>query len=313
MKSIATREAYGEALAKLGEKNINVVAVDADLSGSTKSSVFRDKFPERFFNLGVAEQNMIGTAAGLALSGKIVFASSFAIFAAGRAWEQVRNTVASGNLNVKIVGSHSGISVGEDGSSHQSLEDIAIMRAIPNMRVLVPADAVETEKIVFAAAEMQGPVYIRTSRPKTPVIFGNDYVFNLGKGVLVRNGEAVTLITTGIMLSFAQEAAEELSKQNINCRIINMPSIKPIDKDIIISAAKETGAIITIEEHSIIGGLGSAAAEVLSENSPVILKRIGIQDVFGKSGTYEELFSFYGLTKNNIINEVNKILKKKTI
>ncbi|MBI5206446.1 MAG: transketolase family protein [Candidatus Firestonebacteria bacterium] len=306
----ATREAYGEALVNLGSINSNVVAVDADLSCSTMSILFRNNFPDRFFNFGVAEQNMIGTASGLALSGKIVFASSFAIFASGRAWEQIRNTVASCNLNVKIVGSHGGISVGEDGSSHQSIEDIALMRAIPNMTVIIPADAVETQKALFAVAEHNGPVYFRTSRPKTPIIYDDKYKFIIGKGSIIKEGNDITIISTGITLSIAKEAQEELSKQNINCRVVNLSTIKPIDKDIIISSAEKTGAIITIEEHSVIGGLGSAVAEVLAENFPVPLKRIGIQDIFGQSGTYEELFKFYGLTKENIKSCVFELLKK---
>ncbi|MBI4649712.1 transketolase family protein [Candidatus Desantisbacteria bacterium] len=282
------------------------------MSGSTKSSVFRDKYPSRFFNFGVAEQNMMGTAAGFALSGKIVFASSFAIFATGRAWEQIRNSIASPNINVKIVGSHSGISVGEDGSSHQALEDIALMRVIPNMKIIVPADAIETEKAVFAAAEIQGPVYIRTSRPKTPVIFNENYEFHLGRGAVIRKGADITIIATGIMLNVALEAAVKLFNQKIDCRVVNMPTIKPIDREIIISSASETGAILTIEEHSIVGGLGSAVAEVLAEeNRNAFFKGVGIPDKFGQSGTYEELFAFYGLTSENIMNEVLEILKKK--
>ncbi len=313
MKSQATREAYGEALVKLGIENPNVVAVDADLSGSTKSSLFKEKFPDRFFNVGVAEQNLIGLASGLALSGKIVFASSFAVFSTGRAWEQVRNTVSSMNLNVKIVGSHSGISVGEDGSSHQAIEDIAIMRVIPNMKIIVPADGIETIKAVFAAANTPGPFYIRTSRPKSPVFFDENYEFHLGKGVMIRKGRDITLIAAGLGVNIAIETANELSKQNIDCTVINMSTIKPIDKEIIISSAKETKAVITIEEHSIIGGLGSAVAEVLIENYPVILKRIGINDKFGQSGSTEDLFKFYKLTVNDVIENVNEVLKKKSL
>lgn len=308
---VATRVAYGQALAEYGE-NKNVVALDADLACCTNSCMFRDRYPERFFNIGIAEANMMGIAAGIATTGKNVFASSFAMFAAGRAFEQVRNSIAYPNLNVKVVGTHAGISVGEDGATHQCIEDLSIMRTIPNMTVVCPSDSVETMAAVKALTDFYGPVYLRIGR--IPIDVVNDYEgykFELGKGNLMREGNDVTVIATGMMVGEALKAHEALKKEGINARIINIHTIKPIDKDIIIKAAKETGAIVTAEEHNIIGGLGSAVSEVLSENYPVRIKRVGVKDKFGKSGKPEELFKKYGLTPEAIVTAVHEILANK--
>lgn len=305
---IATRDAYGEALKELGEENNNVVVLDADLSGSTKTGVFQKAHPDRFINVGIAEQNLIGTAAGLAAAGKIPFASTFAMFASGRAFEIIRNSVCYPNLNVKIAATHAGLTVGEDGATHQALEDISIMRSLPNMVVLNPADAVETKQCIKAAAKHNGPVYIRLGRSKTPVIFDESYKFEIGKGVELKEGSDITIIVTGIMVGKALEASEELSKAGINARVINISTIKPIDKDIIIKAAKETKGIVTVEEHSIIGGLGSAVAEVVSENNPTKVIRIGTMDKFGESGDGNDLLEKYGLTVENIVNKTKEIL-----
>lgn len=308
---IATREAYGETLARLGEINKDIVVLDADLSGSTKTAIFAKKFPERFFNMGVAEQDMMGTAAGLAVAGKIPFASTFAIFATGRAWEQVRQSIAYPKVNVKIVASHAGITVGEDGASHQSVEDIAVMRVIPEMTVIVPADGIETRKVIEEMVRYKGPVYVRVSRGKSPVILDDSYNFEVGKGTVLRDGTSVAIIACGIMVSKAMEAADILSKEGLSARVINISTIKPIDKDLIIKAARETSAIVTAEEHSIIGGLGSAVAEVLSENHPVPMKRVGIEDKFGTSGDADRLMEIYGLTPENIAKAAREVIKRK--
>jgi len=311
-KKIATRDAYGEALKELGKMNKNVVVLDADLSKSTKTAVFQAEYPERFINVGIAEQNLIGTAAGLAAAGKIPFASSFAMFATGRAFEIIRNSVAYPKLNVKVAATHAGLTVGEDGASHQSIEDISIMRTLPNMVVINPADGVEAKAAVIKAAEYKGPVYIRLGRSKVPVLYDEkDYQFELGKGVLLGKGSDVTIIATGIMVSMALEARQKLEEEGISVRVINIHTIKPIDKNIIIDAARETGAIITAEEHSIIGGLGSAVAEVLAENYPVYMERIGVQDTFGESGDGDELLKKYGLSPEKIIEAVKRIIKMK--
>lgn len=309
-KMIATRDAYGEALKELGGINEDIVVLDADLSGSTKTSVFKKEYPHRFFNVGIAEQNLIATAAGLATAGKIPFTSTFAVFATGRAYEIIRNSVAYPKLNVKVAATHAGLTVGEDGATHQALEDISLMRSLPNMVVLCPADAIETKKCIYKAAEYKGPVYIRLGRSKVPVIFDDNYEFEIGKGVQLKDGNDITIIATGVMVSKALEAAEELVKEGISPRVINMPSIKPIDKDIIIKAAKETKGIVTVEEHSIIGGLGSAVAEVLSENHPTFMERIGTMDTFGESGDGDELLHKYGLNVENIVNKAKKVLSK---
>lgn len=302
-KMIATRDAYGEALKELGAINENIVVLDADLSGSTKTSVFQKAFPNRFFNVGIAEQNLIGTAAGLATAGKIPFASSFAMFATGRAFEIIRNSVCYPKLNVKIAATHAGLTVGEDGATHQALEDISLMRSLPNMIVLSPADAVETKQCIFKAAEHKGPVYIRLGRAKVPVIFDENYKFEIGKGVQLRDGNDITIIATGVMVDRALKASEKLMEEGISARVINISTIKPIDKDIIIKAAKETKGIITVEEHSIIGGLGSAVAEVVVENCPTKVIRIGTMDTFGESGDGFELLDKYGLSVDNIVEK----------
>lgn len=309
---IATREAYGKALVELGKKNKNIVVLDADLSKSTRTAEFGKEFPERFIDMGIAEGNMMATAAGLATCGKIPFASSFAMFATGRAFEQVRNSICYPKLNVKIAATHAGVTVGEDGATHQSVEDVSLMRSIPNMVVINPADAVETKAAIFAAAEHKGPVYIRLGRYGVPVIYDEaDYKFELGKSITIRDGKDVTIIAAGVLVSEALKAYDILNKEGISARIIDMHTIKPIDKDAIIKAAKDTSAIITAEEHSIIGGLGSAVAEVLSEEYPVIMKRIGLNDVFGQSGQAGELLNFYGLSADNIVAEAKKIIKRK--
>lgn len=307
-KMIATRDAYGEALKELGAINKDVVVLDADLSGSTKTGVFQKEYPNRFFNVGIAEQNLIGTAAGLATAGKIPFASTFAMFATGRSFEIIRNSVCYPELNVKIAATHAGLTVGEDGATHQALEDISIMRSLPNMIVLNPADAVETRQCILKAAEYNGPVYIRLGRSGVPVIFDESYEFEIGKANELKEGRDVTIIATGIMVARALEASEELAKENISARVINMSTIKPIDQDIIIKAAKETKGIVTAEEHSIIGGLGSAVAEVVGENHPTKVLRIGTMDTFGESGNGNDLLEKYGLTVENIIKKAKEIL-----
>jgi len=308
---IATRDAYGQALVKLGEVNPQVVVLDADLAGSTKTIKFKQAFPERFFNVGIAEQNLIGTAAGLAASGKIPFASTFAIFATGRAFEMIRNTVAYPKLNVKIAASHAGLTVGEDGASHQALEDIAVMRAVPNMTVIVPADAVETEQAVFRAAEHYGPVYIRLGRPGVPVIYDENYRFEIGKAHLLRPGRHVGLVATGIMVAIALEAADLLAKEGIEAAVLNMSTIKPLDKEAVIELARATGALVTAEEHTVIGGLGSAVAEAVAEHYPVPVLRVGVEDCFGQSGTPAELLAAYGLTKENIAQKAKEAIARK--
>lgn len=307
MKKIATRHAYGETLLELGAKNKDVVVLDADLAKSTKTYDFGKRYPERFFDMGVAEQNMVGTAAGLALGGKIPFASSFAVFATGRAYDQIRNSVAYPGLNVKIAASHAGITVGEDGASHQMLEDISLMRTLPNMTVIVPADAVETRQAILFSAEYQGPVYIRLGRSGVPVIYDEEYRFQMGKASLLRDGKDVTIIATGIMVSRALEAAEKLRLENVEARVLNMSTIKPLDTEAIVAAARETGAVITAEEHSIIGGLGSAVAEVLAELHPVLLRRVGVADRFGESGAGEVLLQKFGLTAEHIFEKAKEI------
>jgi len=308
-KMMATRDAYGEALKELGGINKDIVVLDADLSGSTKTSVFKEAYPDRFFNAGISEQSLMGTAAGLAAAGKTPFASTFAVFASGRAFEIIRNSICYPKLNVKIAATHAGLTVGEDGATHQSIEDLSLMRSLPNMVVLNPADGVETKKCIQKAAEYKGPVYIRLGRSKVPVIFEEDYDFQIGKGAMLKDGKDVTIIATGIMVAKALEAREFLEKEGISARVINISTIKPIDKDIIIKAAKETKGIVTAEEHSIIGGLGSAVAEVVVENCPVKVERIGVNDTFGESGTGEALLEKYGLTAENICEKAKKIIK----
>ncbi|WP_425447108.1 transketolase family protein [Dethiothermospora halolimnae] len=310
-KKVATREAYGQALLELGEKNKNVVVLDADLSKSTKTAGFGKEYPERFFNVGIAEQNLIGTAVGLATTGKIPFASTFAMFATGRAFEIIRNSVAYPKVNVKIAATHAGLTVGEDGASHQALEDISIMRSIPNMVVINPADAIEAKAAIIKMAEYEGPAYIRLGRSKVPVIYDeSNYKFELGKGKTLKEGNDVAIIASGITVSMAIEASEILKEQGIDARVIDIHTIKPIDKEIIIKAAKETGAIVTAEEHNIIGGLGSAVAEVIVENSPVPMARVGVNDTFGESGNGEELLKKYQITADAIVEKAKKINNK---
>ncbi len=311
MGNRATRESYGIALAEFGEK-YDIIVLDADLSKSTKTDTFKKKFPDRFFNTGIAEANMMSTAAGLATCGKVVFASSFAMFAAGRAFEQIRNSICYPNLNVKIGATHAGISVGEDGATHQCLEDIGIMRTIPNMVIINPADHAEAVLAVEAAIKHHGPVYLRFGRLAVPEVFDRDtYKFEIGKGVEIKDGSDATIIATGLMVPEALGAADMLKEEGISVRVINMATIKPIDAEIIVKAAKETGAIVTAEEHNIIGGLGSAVSEVLCENFPVPLKRVGTSDVFGQSGKPAELLELYGLTKENIAKQVKEVIKMK--
>ena len=308
--NIATREAYGKALAEFGD-TYDFVVMDADLSGSTKTGIFAKKFPNRFINCGIAEGNMMATAAGISTTGKTVFASSFAIFASGRAFEQIRNSIAYPNLNVKIGATHAGVSVGEDGASHQAIVDMAIMRSLPNMVVINPADAVEAKAAVLAAIEHEGPVYLRLGRLSVPVIFDeNDYEFELGKGKLISDGEDITIFSTGLMTYESMKAVEMLKSSGISARLVNIHTIKPIDRDIIVKAAKETKNIVTVEEHSVIGGLGSAVAEVLCEECPCKLTRLGLNDVFGQSGKPYELLNLYGLTAEHIANRVKEILDK---
>lgn len=306
----ATREAYGAALAEFGADE-RIVVLDADLSKSTKTESFKKVYPDRFINCGIAEANMVCVAAGLAACGKIPFASSFAMFAAERAFEQIRNSICYPGLNVKIGASHAGITVGEDGATHQCLEDIALMRTLPGMVILNPADAVEARLAVKAAIEHDGPCYLRFGRLAVNQIFDDTYKFEIGKGVELKSGSDVTIIATGLMVENALIAADLLAEEGIKARVINMATIKPIDKDIIIKASKETGAIVTAEEHNIIGGLGSAVAEVLCENAPCVLKRIGTKDVFGCSGTPAKLMEKYGLTANDIANSAKEAIKEK--
>lgn len=308
---IATREAYGNALAEFGSDG-RIVVFDADLSKSTKTDNFRKKFPERFFNMGIAEGNMMASAAGMAACGKIAFASTFAVFAAGRAFEQIRNSICYSKLNVKIGATHAGLSVGEDGASHQAIEDIAIMRALPNMTVISPADGVETKYAVKAAIEHDGPVYLRLGRLSVPVIYNeNDYKYEIGRGITLSEGNDATIIATGLMVHAALEAKNLLKQEGINARVVDIHTIKPIDADIIIKAARETGAIVTAEEHNIIGGLGSAVAEVLVEHYPVPLLRVGVQDKFGKSGKPDKLMEMYGLTAADIVKKTKDVLRIK--
>lgn len=301
---IATRESYGNALAELGKMNKDVVVFDADLSGATKTAVFKKSFPERFFDCGIAEANMVGMAAGISTTGKIPFVSSFAMFAAGRAFEQVRNSIGYPHLNVKIAATHAGISVGEDGATHQCNEDIALMRSIPGMVVINPCDDIEAKQAVFAAANYVGPVYMRFGRLAVPVINDENYKFELGKGVTLKEGNKVTLVATGLMVARALEAAKQLEEKGISTRVINIHTIKPIDKDIIIKASKETDFIVTCEEHSVIGGLFSAVTEVTSQYAPCKVIPVAVMDTYGKSGKGADLLDVFGLNTENIVNKV---------
>ena len=310
-EKIATREAYGNALAELGEK-YDFVVLDADLAAATKTGTFKKKFPERFFNCGIAEGNMMSVAAGLAAAGKVVFASSFAMFAAGRAYEQIRNSIGYPHLNVKIGATHAGITVGEDGATHQCIEDFALMRAIPGMTVINPADAVEARAAVEAAINFYGPVYMRFGRYAVPVINDKEnFKFEIGKGKTMREGKDVTIVATGMLVSMALEAAEILKNEGIDAGVINISTIKPIDKDIILDAARKTGALVTAEEHSIIGGLGSAVSEVVCEGCPVPVVKLGIEDKFGRSGKVPPLMEAYGLTVENLVAKTKAAIAMK--
>ncbi len=303
----ATRDAYGKALVELGGINDKVVVLDADLAAATKTGMFKKAYPEKFFDCGIAEGNMMGVAAGLASTGYTVFASTFAMFAAGRAYEQVRNSIAYPNLNVKIGATHAGISVGEDGASHQCCEDIALMRAIPGMTIINPADDVETRAAVLAAAEYEGPVYMRFGRLAVPRIFDEDYKFEWGKAVVLNEGSDVTICATGLMVGEAIEAQKILAEEGISAEVINVHTIKPLDSETILKSAEKTGAIVTAEEHSIIGGLGSAVAEAVCENGKAVpVVKLGVNDVFGKSGPAVELLHIYGLDAQNIVEKAKK-------
>ena len=307
----ATREAYGNALAKIGKENSNIIVLDADLSKSTKTDTFKKECPERFFNVGIAEQNLISVGAGLAAAGKIPFVSSFAMFATGRAFEQIRNAVCYPKLNVKVCATHAGITVGEDGATHQSLEDITCMRVLPNMTVIVPADEKETEAVIQWAADYNGPVYVRLGRAGVDDVTADDYTFVPGKSNQLKDGSDVTIIACGALVGPAVEASKQLEAEGISARVINMASIKPIDSEAIIKAAKETGAIVTAEEHNVLGGLGSAVSEVVVANKPVPMEFVGVQDTFGESGTPKELMEKYGLTANDIVMAAKKVVTRK--
>jgi len=308
---IATRDAYGKALVELGHADQRIVALDADLSGSTKTAQFGKEFPGRFFNVGIAEANMVTMAAGLAAGGMVPFASTFAVFAAGRAFEQIRNSIAYAKLNVKIVATHAGVTVGEDGGSHQSVEDLAIMRALPNMTVLCPADGPETAAAIKAAAAHDGPVFVRLGRAKVPTVFSPDCNFRIGKATTLRDGSDLTFMTTGLMTAEALAAAEILQEERISARVVHHGSIKPLDVDAVLLAARETGAVVTAEEHSVIGGLGGAVCETLAEGFPIPVERVGLRDQFGQSGTAEELLSHYGLTAAHLVEAAERVLQRK--
>ena len=306
----ATRDGYGKALLELGKQNKNIVALDADLSDSTRSEYFAKSFPDRFVSMGIAEQNMIGTAAGFAFSGKIVYASTFAIFSE-RAYEFVRNIISRNKLNVKIAGSHAGIFTGEDGKSAQAIEDIAVYRALPNMVVLQPCDSIEAEKIVFALADYKGPSYMRMHRNPVPIIHSSNYKFEIGKGEILRDGKDAVIFATGTLVHESLKAAQILKNEGIETYVVNISTIKPIDEKMVIDLAKKTNCVVTAEDHNVIGGLGSAVAEVLSENCPCMMKRIGLQDRYAESGKPNELYKKYGLDAESIAEEVMKLVKKK--
>ena len=310
VKKIATRDSYGNGLVELGKIHENIVVLDADLAGATKSGMFKKAFPERHFNCGIAESNMVGVGAGLSTMGLVPFVSTFAMFVAGRAYEQIRNTIGYPHLNVKICATHGGISVGEDVASHQCCEDFALMRTIPGMTVMCPSDDVEARKMLRAAYEMEGPVYIRFGRAATPVYHDESFAFAVGKGEVLRNGKDVAIIATGILVPEAIDAGERLAAEGIHARVINMATIKPLDKDIVIQAAEDCGKIVTVEEHNIIGGLGEAVCAVLAENCPVPVHRIGVNDEFGHSGPAAELLKQFGLTSEHIVAHTKKLISK---
>ncbi len=308
MDKASMRKAYGQALVSLAKRGVDIVVLDADLSKSTGTLAFAREFPSRFFDMGISEADMMGTAAGIASTGKVVFASSFAIFASGRAWEQVRNTIAYSKFNVKIVATHGGITVGEDGSSHQCIEDFALMRVIPGMKVVAPADATTTKLAIFAAAAEEGPIYVRLLRPEVPVVYLDEPMFEIGKGIVVRKGEDVAIVANGVCVSIALEAASLLEEEGISAKVVDLHTIKPLDEGLLLECAEETRGIVVVEEHNIIGGLGSAVAEFLSCVSPTRIIRIGVRDEFGTSGNGFELLSHYGITKERIVLAAKEIL-----
>lgn len=305
-KKVATRKSYGEALEQLGKENPNVVVLDADLAGATKTDMFAKQFPDRFFDMGIAEANMMATAAGFATCGKIPYVSTFAVFAAGRAYDQIRNSICYPKLNVKICATHCGVTVGEDGATHQMIEDLSLMRTLPNMTVMSTSDDTQTKWAIKEIAKIQGPVYLRLARMETPILYDENTKFEIGKAIQIGEGTDGTVFATGITVSEAIKAQEILKQEGINIRVVDMHTIKPIDKEIIIKSAKETKKLISIEDHNIIGGLGSAISEVLTEEYPTKLIRLGIKDVFGKSGKAEELIKYFGITADNIIEVIKK-------
>ena len=305
-KKVATRKSYGEALEQLGKENPNVVVLDADLAGATKTDMFAKQFPDRFFDMGIAEANMMATAAGFATCGKIPYASTFAVFAAGRAYDQIRNSICYPKLNVKICATHCGVTVGEDGATHQMIEDLSLMRTLPNMTVMSTSDDTQTKWAIKEIAKIQGPIYLRLARMETPILYDENTEFEIGKAIQIGEGTDGTVFATGITVSEAIKAQEILKQEGINIRVVDMHTIKPIDKEIIIKSAKETKKLISIEDHNIIGGLGSAISEVLTEEYPTKLIRLGIKDVFGKSGKAEELIKYFGITADNIIEVMKK-------
>lgn len=300
-RKIATRQSYGETLVKLGKENKNIVVLDADLAGATKTDLFAKEYPDRFFDMGIAEANMLGTAAGLATCGKIPYASTFAVFAAGRGYDQIRNSICYPNLNVKICATHAGITVGEDGATHQMLEDIAMMRTLPNMTVISPSDDTLSRWMIEEISKIQGPVYVRLARLATPILYDENQTFKIGKAIQLGEGTDGTVFATGVMVAEAIKAQEELKTQGINIRVVDVHTIKPIDKEMIVKCAKETKKLVSIEDHSVIGGLGSAISEVLTTEYPAKLERMGMQDTFGKSGKAEALMEYFGLTANAIV------------
>jgi transketolase len=302
-KKQATRQSYGETLVKLGKENENIVVLDADLAGATKTDLFGKEYPERFFDMGIAEANMLGTAAGLATCGKIPYASTFAVFAAGRGYDQIRNSICYPKLNVKICATHAGITVGEDGATHQMLEDLSLMRGLPNMTVISPSDDTQARWVIEEISKMEGPVYVRLARLATPIIYEEDQKFEIGKAVQLGEGTDGTVFATGVTVAEAIKAQEELEGQGIHIRVVDMHTIKPIDKDTILKCAKETKKLVSVEDHSIIGGLGSAISEVLTDEYPTKLERMGMQDIFGKSGKAEELMEYFGLTAKAIVQK----------
>ncbi|OGO31354.1 MAG: transketolase [Chloroflexi bacterium RBG_16_56_11] len=311
VEEVSLRETYGKVLVELGRENPDIVVLDADLSPSTMTGYFMKEFPQRFFEVGIAEQNMIGIAAGLAASGKIPFASTFAVFAPGRCFDQIRVSVAQSKLNVKIVVTHAGVTVGEDGATHEALEDLSLICSLPGFTVIVPADAIETAQAIRAVAAHFGPCYVRLCRPKLPLVYSPDYRFDIGKAVQLRPGGDVTVIAIGVMVTQGLQAAAELEKEGIDCRVINMPTLKPLDEQSIIKAARETGAIVTAEEHQEYGGLGSAVARVVARTSPVPMEFVAVKDTFGGSGKPEQLLAKYGLTARDIAGAIRKVIERK--